>query len=531
MKKSRTVIFTAVLLTMIMLLTSCAGTGGGGAATTPAAGTKAPSGTSAAPSASGSLTVVINGDIGTVDPHDNVNFSHHQVTRQIYETLVVRDQDGNLVPWLAESWDYTDDTTIVFTIRKGVKFHNGEELKASDVLFSLKREKDDNTTGALQVNRIDFDKCEVVGDYKVKIVTDKPYAMQLAMLENPLTAIISQKAYTESGGDFFKAPIGTGPFKFVDYKSGDSIKLVAYDDYWVDGQPYVKDLTFRIITDSSSRAIEAESGGSDIVYDIGANDIARVASNKNVNMVSGMGANTSYVLFNTAKKPLDDIRVREAIWYGLDVAQAIEVAYGSYGAVADGFLSPGIEGRHPDLTPWFVKRDVAKAKQLLADAGYANGLTLTIICENTNQQRMDFSEAAQAQLAEIGLTLNLNFLENNAWASAVINGEAELAIYGLTASTGEGGRILMRWLPTAAEFKACNWKNDEYISTCDTALATIDTEKRKEMFYRCQELLMESRVALPIWHKEINAALKPNVSGFFLMPSYENHYLQYVKLT
>ena len=157
------------------------------------------------------LTVVINSDPGTLDPHDNVNFAPHQVKRQIYETLVVRNDEGELVPWLAESWEYEDDETLVFQIRQGVKFHNGEELKASDVLFSLKRALDDNTTGAIQVNRIDFNRCEVMGDYTVKIVTDGPYAMQLAMLENPLISMISEKAYTESGGDFSRLPSAPGP--------------------------------------------------------------------------------------------------------------------------------------------------------------------------------------------------------------------------------------------------------------------------------------------------------------------------------
>ncbi len=162
------------------------------------------------------------------------------------------------MPWLAESWEYEDDETLVFQIRQGVKFHKGEELKASDVLFSLKRALDDNTTGAIQVNRIDFNRCEVMGDYTVKIVTDGPYAMQLAMLENPLISMISEKAYTESGGDFSRLPSAPGPTSWCPM-------LLATAWCWRpmrstgEGEPHIPNLIFRVITDASSRAIEAES--------------------------------------------------------------------------------------------------------------------------------------------------------------------------------------------------------------------------------------------------------------------------------
>lgn len=512
MKKLITLILA---LTMMVTLVACGGDDGG-------------SGDSASKD---TLTVVVNSDPGTLDPHDNVNFAPHQIKRQIYETLVVRDESGELVPWLAESWEYEDDETIVFKIRQGVYFHNGDELKASDVLFSLKRAMDDNTTGAIQVNRIDFDRSEVVDDYTVKIVTDGPYAMQLAMLENPLISIISERAYTESGGDFFEAPIGTGPYKLVSYAAGDSVVLEANENYWREGEPKVPNVTFRIITDASSRAIEAESGGADIVYDISANDVERVSSNPNVNLVSMAGYNTSYLLFNQNSEPLSDIRVREAICLALDVPTAIDVAYGSFGELASGIVSPGVEGRHPDLSSYFPERNIERAKELLAEAGYADDLTLEIICENSNQQRMDFCEAAQAQAAEAGITLVPRFLDANDWSATTINGGTDISVYGTTASTGEAGRILMRYAPGVSEYGAVNWTGPEaeaYADMLDTALATIDADERNNMYYTLQEMLMENFVCYPIWHKEINAALQLDVQGFNLMPTYEQHYLQYV---
>lgn len=475
------------------------------------------------------LTVVITDDIGSLDPNDNVAFPHHQVTRQIYETLVVRDENGKLVPWLAESWEYEDPETLILKIKKGVKFHNGEELKASDVLFTMKRMVKDNSTGLVNISRINLEKSEVLDDYTLKIVTDGVYVTQMAMFENPLACIISEKAYTESDGDFFKAPIGTGPYKFVKQMAGSSVTLVANEDYWIKDQPYIKNLEFRVISDSSSRSIEAESGGADIIVDIGANDVERVRNTENVNLLAASGMNTSYVCFNTAKKPLDNIKVREAIWYAADIPAAIMFSYGNFGKLADGFVSPGVDGRHPDLSKWFLKRDVEKAKALLAEAGYKDGLTLHISCENSNQQRMDFCEALQAQLKEAGINLVLDFMEVNAWVQKVTNGEAELAVYGFTASSGEAGRIMIRFMKGMGEARIFNWYNEDYQKLADQAFSTLDNEERNKLFYRCQEMLMEARIALPTWHKEINAALRPEVKGFRLTPTYEHHYFQYAR--
>lgn len=475
-----------------------------------------------------SMMVVMPSDPGSLDPHDSVAQNKHQSTRQIYETLVVYDEKGKLVPWLAEKWEYEDDKTLVLHIRKGVKFHNGDELKASDVMFTFKRTRNDNTPAAMQVSMVDFDKSKVVDDYTLKLVTKEVFALQLPMLENPLCAIISERAYTESKGDFFKAPIGTGPYKVVKFNSGDSLVLKGFDDYWIKGQPYVKNLVIRYITDASSRAIEAESGGADIVYEISANDIDRIRANKKINLVSAMGANTSYLTINQAVKPLDDKRVREAIWYALDIPAAIKIAYRNYGQVGTGIVSPGIDGRHPDLSKYFPHKDLARAKRLLAEAGYPDGFTTSISANASDQQRKDFCEAIQAQLAEVGIKVKIDIMDSTRWSSTLSKGQGELSIYGYTASTGEAGRVLFRWLPDKSEWPIFSWKNQEYYDTINKALITVDVQKRNELFYKCQEMLMENYVALPVWHKELNAACQLDVQGFRITPSYEQHYLQYV---
>jgi len=515
--KSKPLQFSCIALLIVLLLVALVGCGGG--ETTPEGGV----------AAKDTLTVVMPADPGSLDPHDNVSQNKHQSTRQIYETLVAYNEEGELIPWLAESWEFEDGgQTIIFHIRKGVRFHNGDELKASDVLFSLERMRKDNTPAAMQVDYVDFEKSEVLDDYTVKLVLKEVFALQLAMLELPLCAIISERAYTESNGDFFAQPVGTGPYKVVEFNSGDSLKLVAHEDYWIEGHPRIKNVLIRYIGDASARAIEAESGGADIVYEISANDIDRVRANPNINLVSAMGANTSYLTINQAVEPLDNIKVREAIWYAVDIPAAIEVAYGNFGEVASGIISPGIDGRHPDLSSYFPKQDLERARACMEEAGYPDGFKVKISCNSSDQQRKDFIEVIQAQLAAINIDVEIDVMDSTTWASRLAAGEGELSIYGYTASTGEAGRVLFRWLPDKSEWPIFSWESPEYYDLINEALVTIDHDARNELFYRCQELLMENYVALPVWHKELNAACQPYVRGFRIMPSYEHHLLQYV---
>ncbi len=531
MKRRMVTLLAGVALGTGFMLSACGSSSSGGGTAAPAASQETQQGAAAeTPAGKDTLSVVITQDPSNLDPNDSVSQTHHQVTRQIFETLVVFDKEGTLKPWLAESWEYENDTTLVFHLRKGITFQNGDELKASDVLFTIRRIKEQNLIGLMEVAAINIDKSEAVDDYTVKLVMDQPYAIQLQLMENPDTAIISERAYNEANGDFFNgAAVGTGPYKYVEYKAGDQITLTAYDNYWnQEAAPKIPNVLMRFITDSSSRAIEAESGGADIVYDISSKDVDRLKENPNINLASEFGTNTAYLTFNTAMAPLDNEKVREAIWYGVDVPSAEKMAFGNYGALAEGFMSPGIIGGSPNFAKYNPKRDVEKSKQLLAEAGYPDGLEIHISCSSSNQERCDLAEAFQAQLAEVGITLKIDVMEGSAWEQDLIAGNAQLSIYGCSATTFEAGRSLTHWLPGNSEFHIWSYSDPEFIDTLNKAFTTIDDQERIALYEKCQDMLMEHYVSLPVWHKEINAALSPNVEGFELTRSYEQHYLQYV---
>lgn len=476
------------------------------------------------------LNVVVADDPAHLDSNDSDSQVHFQVVRNIYETLFVYDENYEIKPWLCESYEYQGDDALIIKLRRGVKFHNGDELKASDVHFTIKRVHDNKLGAMVEFGNILVDKCEILDDYTYKMVTNGPIATQIALMENPAAAILSQRAYEEAKGDFLNgAAVGTGPFVFDKYAAGDHIVLKAFDDYWREGEPHFDTMVMRFISDAASRAIEAETGGADIILDIGAKHRDTVSKAKDMTLVSSLGTNTSHLLMNIAKAPLDNDLVRQAIWYGVDAPAAVKLAYGDFGSFAQDWVSPGIKGANSNLAAeYFPKRDIEKAKKCLAEAGYANGLTLEITAPSSNQERADMAEAFQAQLKEVGITVNVNVMEMNAWIDHILSGKGQLTIYGFSAADFEADRALVQFMPSSVNYAICAYDNSEFQATVAKSFVTMDADKRYELYQKAIIMLVKDHVTIPLWHKELNAAIKKDIKGFSLTRSYENHYFQYV---
>lgn len=202
------------------------------------------------------LVIGMGADAKSLDPHASNDNPSSNVRVQIYDRLMDLDDNGVPQPMLAESWERPDDTTIIFHLRKGVKFHNGDEMKASDVKFSLER-----ALKSPEVSHIldGVKGVEVLDDYTVKVTTEKPMAAILNNLSHTTIAILSEKATTEAGDSFGQNPVGTGPYKFVSWQSGDRVTLEAFPDYW-QGEAPVKNVVFRNIVEETNRTIGLETG-------------------------------------------------------------------------------------------------------------------------------------------------------------------------------------------------------------------------------------------------------------------------------
>ncbi|MGL4425912.1 MAG: ABC transporter substrate-binding protein, partial [Cetobacterium sp.] len=302
------------------------------------------------------LIIAQGADAKVLDPHASNDQPSSRVAGQIYDSLVKQDTDMNIIPGLAESWKQIDDTTIEFNLRKGVKFHNGEELTADDVKFTLDRMK-----ASPQVSHIigAVESIEVVSDYVVRIKTGKPFGALLSHLAHTAASILNRESVEKLGGAYGQNPVGTGPYKFVSWQAGDRINLTANPDYYM-GKAPIEKVVFRSIVEGTNRTIGLETGEVDVAYDLEPVDKGMVQGNSSLDFVEEPSLSMAYIGFNVNKESLKDKRVRQAISYGINVQDIIDVAYQGSAVKANSPIGPKVFGYNPNAKSYEFNPEKAK---------------------------------------------------------------------------------------------------------------------------------------------------------------------------
>jgi peptide/nickel transport system substrate-binding protein len=467
------------------------------------------------------LIVAQGADAKTLDPHATNDQPSAEIFAQIYNTLVDQDDELKIIPILAESYTQPDAYTTIFKLRKGVKFHNGEILKATDVKFTLERAK-----ASPQVNFVVamIKEIETPDDETVIVRTEKPFGALLSHLAHTAVSILNEKAVREAGEKYGQNPVGTGPYKFVSWQTGDRILLAANPDYY-SGAPEIKNIVFRNIPENQARTIALETGEVDIAYGIDIVDKDRIKNNKNLQYQEGASFSFTYVGFNMKKKYLDDLRVRQAICYAIDVRSIIEAVWKSSVIQANSIIGPKVFGYNKDTPYW--EQDLEKAKALLADAGLADGFKLKIWL-NDNQQRQDIAVIMQDQLKKIGIDLVVEIVEWGAFLDGTARGDHELYILGWVTVTGDADYGLYPLLHTTNHGGAGNrsfYENPLVDQLLDEAKITIDQEVRKEIYAEIQDIVREEAPIYPIAYGNNSAGLRANIKGFRLRAA--NHHKLY----
>jgi peptide/nickel transport system substrate-binding protein len=459
----------------------------------------------------GTLVVAMQADARSLDPHATNDQPSARVMKQIYETLMHQSEELDISLGLATGYEVVSPTEYVFTLKQGVKFHNGEELTAHDVKYTFERMRQVNAPGGFLVDALD--RVEVVDNYTAKMVLKFPFGPFITHLAHPATAIVNRKAVEAMGEDYGRNPVGTGPFKFVEWRSGDSITVERFNDYH--GQnAAAEQVRFRIISEDTNRAIALETGEVDIIYDVNPNDFGGLTQLPDLTTFQTTGLTTFYLGFNVAKAPFDDLKVRQAINLALDVDLATEVAFQGYATAAKGPLAPTVLFANQDLPGYGY--DPTRAKQLLAEAGYPNGFSTTI-WTNDNPIRVRYAEIFQEQLAEVGIRTTIEIMEFAPYLDRTAQGEHDMFMLGWVAVTGDADYGLYSLFHSTQFGDAGNrtfWANAEVDRLLDLAKQSPDFAERERAYARAQEIVFEEAPWVFLAFRDDLNATRKWVEGF-----------------
>ncbi len=471
-------------------------------------------------------------DATSLDPHDFTDLQSANNTENVFDTLVrVKAESTQVEPSLAESWTGSPDGLVwTFRLRKGIKFHDGTPFNADAVKFSYDRQIDEKNpyhTGTFPYADFTFQNVksvEAVDPTTVRFTLSAPFAPFISNMAMFATAIISPTAVKKYGKDSFKHPVGTGPFKFVEWVQKDHATYEANKTYW-DGRPCVDRLIIRGIPDNTVRLLELEKGTVHIMDQPNPSDYDRIRNNKELVLFTGPGLNTGYIALNTEKEPFNDVRVRRAVNHAVNKLAIIKAFYAGIGAPAKNPMPPTIWGYNDAVKDY--EYDVAKAKQLLNEAGYPNGFSTELWWPNrarpylTEPQKI--AEALQAQLAEAGIRAKLVTFEWATYLKKGQNGEHPMGIFGWTGDNGDPDNFLYVLLDkdNAVKGKAQNrafYKSDAVHELLIKAQSTPDQATRAKLYQRAQELIHQDAPWVPFVHAGRVAVHRKEVANFFGHP-------------
>lgn len=370
-----------------------------------------------APESGGHLRIGQGGEPSNLDSRIDPHMYGIVILNQIQEGLLAKDLETAVtVPGLAEDWTVSDDgTTYTFELRQGVSFHDGTEFTSEDVLYTFEYLTGERE-GGIYVSQYApmIERIEAPDPHTFVVELVSPWEDFEALLVNHWATKILSKDAVEAAGSAYghdTPPIGTGPFRFVEWDRGSDIKLERNADYWQAGLPYLDRISYLRIPDGPARILSVRSGDSDIAFAPPLDQLTQVtAQDPNVSAVCAPGNPISYVTLNTGAPPFDDVRVRHAFSLAIDREELVAAVYGEHGEVAYDMF-PGWHWLHDaefNATP----HDKERAQELLAEAGYGPSNPLSFELNPTNQTEFrDLAIYIQAQLAEVGVNVTITPME------------------------------------------------------------------------------------------------------------------------
>jgi len=434
------------------------------------------------------IVVIQGSEVTTLDPTLDSFIHHWRITGNIFDHLVVRDNDMKIVPCLAKSWNVIEDgCAMELELRTDVKFQDGTPFTAEDVKYTIMRIQDPELKSLLTIYVSEIVDVDIIDDYHIIIRTKSPYPLLLARLS--AIRIVSKPIVESMGNEAFaEHPIGTGPYMLESWTRGEEIVLVANPDYW-GGAPEVKRVIFKSISEPFTRVAALLTGDADIIDGLPIYDVQRVGDDPDLEIVSVPSMRVMHVAMDTRIKPFNDKRVRQAINYAVNLDSIIEHILGGYAYPDTNLICSAAFGYNPNIKPY--KEDLEKAKGLLAEAGYPDGFkTEFVVAPGRYFAGKEVTEAISGQLRRVGIEADVITMENNAVLGLLTSGKRPpMCFFGWGSSTFDADGTLYYIAGTGQIYS--NYSNEDLDQLLGAARTTMDEDIRINLYYKAAELIHE----------------------------------------
>ena len=450
------------------------------------------------------VVMALASDQDNMDPHMHFQRNGILMNINMYDSLLHKNTKLEYEPSLATEWKALDETTWEFKLRQGVKFHNGDAFSAEDVKFSFDRVLDPNTKSPQYGNIRGIKEVKIIDPQTVHLITDKPFPLLLERVV--FFPIIPKEHFAKVGAQAFAetAPVGTGPYKFVEWKRDQYLKMERFHEHWRGSAP-IKNLIIRVIPETSTQIAELKTGGVDIVRNLAPDLIPDLKAHPNTYVSTAPILRTHYVELDMRESPFNKKEVRQAANYAIDRQAIVDKLMGGLGKVVPTVVNPMAFGYDPKVEAY--NYDPKKAKELLKQAGFPNGTDITLHTGTSAAFNRQLAEAIAEMLTEVGLRTNLKIWDPGPAWNKFFQGEGK-ATHGFIASWGyystfDADAILHPLYHTEPGGWVGKWYTrvpglDDLI---DVGRSTVDKEKRLVTYAKIQHLLKEEAPSIFLFHQ------------------------------
>ena len=489
----------------------------------------------AAPVSGGTLTIGRPVDSISLDPFRDSSAPGAWVYGLIYDSLVTLGTDMKVQPGLASSWRVLSSSKVRFSLRRGVQFQDGTPCNAAAVKFNFDRTFNPQSPGIWASFAGPIKGATVVDDYTVDVESAEPFAPLLLSMAAVHGAVPSPDAVRKQGDQFGRHPVGTGPYKFVEWVPNDHITLARNDTYW-GPKPYLDRIVFRIIPEEEARMIALRTGEVDMVLLPALAALPGLQRDPNYTVAGITGTRTVFIACTLTQPPMDDVRIRRALMIGTDRKAIVDNIVGPAGTIANDMMAPGIFGYSPQHLDKMYPHDAKGAASLLAQAGFRPGqggvlerggapLTLTMMSSRGRYPKdAEISEAFQAQMRDLGVRVDVQTPEYavvfsslraptldvplmlSAWGN--ITGDADQTLV----TTARSDQVPPRG------WNAFRYLNPLYDKAVNQARVSVDPGERAALYAQCQQMLARDLPYFPIYNMNNIAAMRSYVKGFVPHP-------------